>query len=105
MKLVVKPAGSALAKAEKRAVEAIFYTLDCSELLDTAELIVKTHIPSSVEGISLSDIRPRKGRSIEVKVSNAAITTAAYLDYTISILFDTTLGNTKAAVFQVRAHK
>ena len=103
--ILIKPAGSTLPRVEKRAIESIVYVLDCSELLEKAELIVSVEAPPSQNDIQLSEARSRKGRNIEVRIDNPPLTTAQYLDYTIPMLFHTTSGNRKAAVFQVRVHK
>ena len=102
---VLKQAGHQVPKVEKRAIESILFTLDCSELLDQHELI--DHVESTQEypGMDLSDIRPRKGRNIEVRVDNDPLTTSQYTDYTISLMFTTIFKNKKSAVFNLRVHK
>lgn len=103
--ILVKPAGQPLVRVEKRAIESIVYVLDCSELLDKYELITSVEAPPSQSDIQLSDARSRLGRRIEVRIENPPLVTSQYLDYTIPIIFYTTVGNRKVATFQVRVHK
>ena len=103
--ILVKPAGQTLVRVEKRAVESIVYLLDCTELLDKNELITSVEAPPSQADIQLSGARSRLGRRIEVRIENPPLTTAQYLDYTIPMVFYTTAGNKKVAVFLVRVHK
>lgn len=101
----VKPAGQAVPKVEKRAVESILYTLNCDELLEQNELIVRVDMPAVKPGISITDLRPRKGRSIELRVDNESLNNSAYIDYNLQVLFYTTFNNCKSAVMQLKVHK
>lgn len=100
--LLIKPASQPTPKTEKRLLESILYTLDCRELLDKNELIQSVEVIKPPSGIVLSGIRPRKGNSIEVRISGGPSAAAAYMDYTITLAFKTTKANTKLAVFQLR---
>ena len=101
----LKPAGQPAPKLEKRAIESILYTLDCAELLQQYELIVRVDTPVTKSGLNLTQLRPRKGKSIELRIDNDVLGTAAYLDYNIQLLFYTSFNNSKSAVFQLRVHK
>lgn len=103
--IIVKAAGQTIPRVEKRAGESIVYTLNCAELLDKDELIVSAAEVADQEGLTISCIRPRKGKSVEIKVSNTDILTAVYIDYTISIAFSTVYNNTRYAVFSLRVYK
>lgn len=103
--ILLKPAGQPVPKTEKRAIESVLYTLDCAELLDQHELINGIEMPDPKPGLLISDLRPRRGRNIEVRIENEAITTAQYVDYTIQLLFTTIFNNRKAALFHLRVHK
>ena len=105
MILKVLPAGQTPPKTEKRAIESIVYVLDCSSLLDFAELITKVDTPQSQNDIQLSDVRSRLGRNIEIRVENPPLTTSQYLDYTIPVVFYTTEENKKVAIFHLRVHR
>lgn len=105
MEVIIKPAGQVPPKVEKRAAESILYTLNCSELVDSVELITGANVTSSYPGITFSDIRTRKGKNIEVRVENEAITAAQYTDFTVQVMFTTTFNNKKLAVFQLRVYK
>lgn len=105
MNIVIKPAGQLPPKVEKRAAESILYTLNCSELVDPVELITGATVVSSSPGIAFSDIRTRKGKNIEVRITNDAITAAQYTDFTVQVMFTTTFSNKKLAVFQLRVYK
>ena len=103
MSIIVKQAGAAIPRVEKRAAESIVYTLDCREILDKHELIVTAFASTSEVRTPL--IRTRKGIMVEVRIENDPITTAQYLDYTVQIELSTSFNNTKLAVFQLRVHK
>jgi hypothetical protein len=100
-----KPPGVVPPRVDKRAAETITYLINCKELLDKHELVVSAAIPNLPSGIEISGIRTRKGTSIEIKVTNAPIISAAYIDYNINMLFNTTFNNTRAAAFIVRVYK
>ena len=104
MILVAASAGQTPAKAEKLANEIITYTLDCSKLLDKFELISSASILPQ-KGLSISDIRTRKGTSVELKVTNDAITTAAYLDFIIKVDLNTSFSNKRIAIFNLRVYR
>ena len=101
----VNPPGAAIPKLEKAAIEQILYNLDCSSLLDKNELISSAEYLGTHDNLIVSGIRPRLGKSIEIKISNKPFTSSSYLDFPISILFNTTLGNQKLAQFQLRVYK
>ncbi len=104
MILFATPAGQTPPKGEKRANEVITYTLDCAKLLDKYELISSASTPA-ISGITITDIRTRKGVLVELKIANAPISTAAYVDFTIPIDLNTSFGNKRIAVLQLRVHK
>ena len=104
MSLIATPAGQTPAKAEKLANEIITYTLDCSKLLDKFELISSANIQEQ-KGISFSSTRTRKGTSVEFKVANDSIITAAYVDFNIKVELNTSFNNKRIAVVQLRVHK
>jgi hypothetical protein len=101
----LKPAGQPAPKLEKRAIESILYTLDCAELLQQHELIVRVDVPATKSGLIISDLRPRKGKSLELRIDNDVLGTVAYIDYNVQLLFYTSFNNSKSAVFQLRVHK
>ena len=102
--LTIKPASQPVPKAEKRVLESVLYTLDCKEVLDKHELIQSAEVVSPKTGLTITDLRPRKGNTIELRVSGGPSTVAAtaYVDYTVTISFTTTKNNIKVAVFQLR---
>lgn len=101
----ITPPGTPVPKLEKAAIEQILYSLDCTTLLDKNELITSAEYLGTHDNLIITGIRPRLGKSIEVKISNKPITSANYLDFSINILFNTTLGNQKLATFQLRVYK
>lgn len=101
----VKQAGQPIPKLEKRAIESILYTLDCAELLDTNELIIKIDYPQIKQGLTITSLRARKGKVIELRIDNDPIGNAAFVDYTLQLLFYTSFNNSKSAVVQLRVHK
>lgn len=104
MIIQAKPAGHTVPNVDKYAAESIVYTLDCASLLQQHEIITSAKAPNQ-PGLTLSDIRPRKGTTIEVRVDNDALTTSQYVDFIVQVEFGTILKNTKLAVFKVRVHK
>lgn len=77
---------------------------DCAKVMNSGALIV------SATGVdtptySLSDIRTRKGKSIEVRVNNPPLGTEAYIDIIIPISFTTSDRDTRIASFSVRVYK
>lgn len=104
MILTANPAGQTPPKGEKRAAEVLLYQVDCTKLLDKSELIVSASTPEQ-KGITISNIRTRKGTSVELKVANAPIVTSEYVDFTVPITLTTTFGNKRVAVIQLRVYK
>lgn len=103
--ILINPAGQSIPQVEKFAQDSIVYTLDCTKLLDTNELILSVVPKPTTTNVVLSDIRTRRGNSIEVRVSNTPLSTEAYIDIPITILFTTTSTSTRSAVFKVRVYK
>lgn len=103
--ITIKPAGQPIAKIEKFAGESIVYLLDCTSLLEDHELITSICDMEVPEGVTLTGVRSRLGKRIELCVSNSPLTTQQYLDFTVPIPFKTTTGSKKLAVFQIRTYK
>lgn len=104
--VIIKPAGNAAPRVDKRAAESIVYLLDCRELLEPNEIINGTKLYSEQQGIAITDIRSRQGTMIEVRVDNSPLaSTSQYTDFTVTVEFTTIFKNKKLAVFQVRTHK
>jgi hypothetical protein len=103
--IVIKPAGQPAPKVEKRAAESVAYLLDCRELLEPFEVIVKTEAIDIPTGVTIASVRSRKGTSVEVRLDNASLGTAQYLDYQITLKLTTINHNVKLAVFQLRVHR
>jgi len=104
MIIEAKPAGQTSPKVEKFAIESILYTINCSALLEHNEVITGVSIPSISSNISFSDIRSRKGTTIEVKISNTPIG-SPFIDFNVKVLFTTNLGSSKVAIFLLKVHK
>lgn len=102
--LTIKSPSQPVPKTEKRSIESVLYTLDCTEILDKHELIQAAKVLLPETGVTITELRPRKGTSIELRVSEgpSTVAAAAYVDYTVTISFTTTKNNTKVAVFQLR---
>ena len=101
----VKPPGQPFPRVDKRAAEIVTYLVDCKVLLDKNELIVSAEVVDPPTGSTISNVRTRKGTSVEIKISNAPVTTAAYIDTTINLLLRTSMDNTRLASFIVRVYK
>ena len=101
----IKLPGQPFPRVDKRAAEIVTYLVDCKVLLDKNELIVSAEVLDTPSGVSVSNIRTRKGTGVEIKVTNVPITTAAYIDYTINLLLRTSMNNTRLASFIVRVYK
>ena len=98
-------AGKPLDKVTKWIGDSVLYTINCTEILDTNELIVGSLDPKEIPGCILSNMRPRLGMSVEVRITNTSISNAASNTYTILIPFITTKGNQKTASFQLTVFK
>ncbi len=103
--VLAHPAGKPMDKVTKWIGDSILYTISCVEILDTHELISEVLEPVAIPGCSLSNMRPRLGTSVEVRVTNTSISNAASNTYTIAIPFNTTKGNKKTASFQLSVFK
>lgn len=101
----IKLPGQPFPRIDKRAGESVTYLLNCSVLLEKNELVVSATPELLPSGVAVSNIRTRKGTVVEVKVTNTPLTTAAYSDFTINLLLNTTFNNTRLATFVVRAYK
>lgn len=101
----IKSAGTTLPKVEKYAKEIIVYKLDCTQLLETNELIVNAKAIGINEGVVITKAKPRDGTSIDVTVANQDLLSQVYQDFVINISYETTLGNTRIAAFQLRVYK
>lgn len=102
--LIITPAGQPIPRAEKFAGESVIYTLDCTKIINPGALVVSATGVNTTT-YSLSDIRTRKGKSIEVRVTNPPLDTEAYIDITIPISFTTSDRDTRIATFSVRVYK
>lgn len=98
-----KPPGQPIPRIDKRAIESILYSIDLTELLQQGELAIG--VEPSQNTLDLTDFKIRLGKTIEVRVPPSTTNTSQYLDYTISILFKTSIDNIRSAVFQLRVHK
>ncbi len=103
--IVVKPAGFPTPKIDKRAAESVVCIIDCSELLDPNEVIVAIDLPKNQSGITFSDIRSRKGTTVEIRVDNDDLVTSQYVDFIVNVFFTTNFKNKKLAVFGIRVYK
>lgn len=103
--IIAKSPSNAIPKVDKRAIESIIYKIDCTELLDSNEIITSINPISPTDNILLSDIRSRNGTMLEIRVSNATELTAPYIDFKIECTFNTNFKNTKSAVFIIRVYK
>lgn len=101
----IKPPGQPFPRVDKRAAEVVTYLVDCKVLLDKNELVVSAEASDIPTGVTLANIRTRKGTNVEVKAANAPITTAAYIDYTINLTLRTSMSNIRLASFIIRAYK
>jgi hypothetical protein len=102
MILVSKP-GESLPKVEKRAEETITYSLDIEKILVPNEVAVS--IKGVTSKLNIGKYRTRRGTSIELTVLPHDIGAPQYMDYTVSVLFETNMGNTRSAVFNIRVYK
>ena len=103
--ILIKPAGQPAPKVEKRAAESVAYLLDCKEILDPFEVIVNVEAIEIPSGVSIKNVRSRKGTLVEARVENTSLGTSQYLDYAITLKLTTITGNLKLAVFQLRVHR
>lgn len=101
----IKPAGSVLPRVEKYARETIVYKLDCAALLEPMELVVNATAIDVPEGVAILKCRAKDGNAVEVTISNDNLDVQVYQDFIISIVYETTLGNTRLATFQLRVHR
>lgn len=100
--LITKP-GEALHRVEKRAVDSIKYSLDLKNILEELEII--TSIKGSSSLVDLTGVRSRKGKFIELQILPNDNGSAPFLEYQVTIIFETNLGNTKSASFLLRTYK
>lgn len=100
--LITKP-GEPLHKVEKRAVDRLTYTLDLSNILEHNEIIQKIQGHSAL--IDIEGVRSRRGRFIEMQVLPSENGSAPFLEFQITVFFETNLGNTKSAPFTLRVYK
>jgi len=101
----IKPAGSVLPRVEKYAKEIIVYKLDCSQVLEPTELVITATPVNIPEGVNIIKARARDGTGIEITIGNDDLNTQSYQDFVISTNYQTTLGNTRLAAFQLRVYK
>jgi DNA integrity scanning protein DisA with diadenylate cyclase activity len=103
-KIQIKRPGEPLPKVEKRAIETLNYVLDCSQILEEKELI------RNISRIVARDVIVQNpvvklGKNIEVQFPEMTVGTASQLDSIVQVIFDTSLGNTRAAVFQLTVYR
>lgn len=98
-----KPPGQPIPRIDKRAVETITYQLDLNDLLLPNELIAG--IVSTEAKLEIPEVKPRQGKFIEIKVTPSSVVSSQYVDYPVTVLFSTNVGNTRAGVFTIRVHK
>lgn len=101
----IKPAGNVLPRVEKYAKETIVYKLDCTPVLEPTELVVNATAVDVPEGVIVLRARARDGNAVEVTISNDNLDIQVYQDFIINVRYETTLGNTRLASFQLRVHK
>lgn len=101
----IKPAGSVLPRVEKYARETIVYKLECAPLLEPMELVVNATPVDVPDGVVVLKCRAKDGNAVEVTISNHDLEVQQYQDFIISIVYETTLGNTRLATFQLRVHR
>lgn len=99
-----KPPGQTVPKIDKRSVENILYTIDVTELLQPGELAVSVE-PYEHNKLSLTDFRVKLGKAIDVRIPPSVVTGSLFIDYTVTVLFKTSLDNVRSAVFQLKVHK
>lgn len=96
--------GQPFPRIDKRASDTVTYLIDCLPLLNKHELVASAIAVSSPE-ITISNIRTRKGTGVELRIANAAITSAAYIDFTVNLVLQTTMNNSRTTSFIVRVYK
>lgn len=96
--------GQPFPRIDKRAADTVTYLVDCSPLLNKHELVVSA-ASSSTAGITISNIRTRKGTGVELRVANTPITNAAYVDFTVNLVLQTSMDNSRTTSFVVRVYK
>jgi hypothetical protein len=100
--VVIKPPGQAVPQVDKRALESIVYTLDLNQLLEPKEQVVEIAQVLSADLI-IADEKIKLAKNIELRIMPSGLNSA--LDNTVTVLFNTNLGNMRAAVFQVSVHR
>lgn len=100
--MITKP-GEVLPKVEKRASETITFLLDLANILEKNE--VARNISTATSTLELANVRTRKGKFIELQILPSDNGASQFLEHQVSVLFETTMGNTRSAVFSIRVHK
>lgn len=100
--VITKP-GEALPKTEKRAGDRITYLLDLNNILEKNE--VACAIVGTTSLIDIAGVRTRRGKSIELQVLPSDNGASQFLEFQITIQFETTFNNSKSATFNLRVYK
>lgn len=95
--------GEPLPRVEKSSEETILYNIDLQSTLEKNEIV--TYIQKVTTSLTDVVVRSRRGVSLEVKVLPSTLGASAYMDYPITILFGTNLGNQKSTRFNLRVYK
>lgn len=104
--IIIGPVGAVLPIVSQRGSDEIKYTVDCTSLLDTNELIscVSTCEISSSD-VSLMNSRSRRGTSLEFTIITLNTPGPEFVEYSVKLSFTTTFNNTKSIAFKVRIYK
>lgn len=100
--LVSKP-GEAFPKTEKRAADRITYQLDLNNILEKNE--VACAIVGTTSLIDIAGVRTRRGKFIELQVLPSDNGASQFLEFQITVQFETTFNNSKSATFNLRVYK
>jgi hypothetical protein len=99
----VAKAGEPTPRATKRELESIAYTLDFTDILESKELIASVRAVSDVQVI---DVNPLLGKMVSFRVPPSNDSKAMeYIDSTIQLLVQTSLGNTRVGSVVIRIYK
>jgi hypothetical protein len=99
---ITKP-GEPFPKAEKRAGDRITYQLDLNNILEKNEIAIS--IDEVKSPIEVNSVRTRLGKFIEIQVMPNDIGASQYLEFQLTIGFETNLNNSKSATFNLRTYK
>jgi hypothetical protein len=100
---VTKP-GSPVLKLEQRLGESISYTIDCSDILSTSEIIFG--VPEiSHTALNISNYKTSQGKFIKFTAEYSDPLSTPYMDYAIQFKTVTSFGSTKVVPITIRVYK